>query len=112
MDGFEGAVARVGSRIRQLRQLKGLTQKQLAEMAGIFDVGELERGLKAKGGISNPGIETLHKVALALEVDVEELFGQAAVDEESRTISALLQDADPNLRKQAVRVIQALVEAS
>ena len=91
MDGLEGVIERLGRRIRQLRQLRGLTQKQLAEKAGIFDVGEIERGSKAKGGIPNPRIETLHKVALALEVDVEELFGQAAMDKETQVITALLQ---------------------
>ena len=110
MDGFEGVIERLGRRIRQLRQLRGLTQKQLAEKAGIFDVGEIERGSKAKGGIANPRIETLHKVALALEVDVEELFGHTGMDKETQAITALLQEADPTLRKRAARVIQALVE--
>lgn len=92
MDRFEEAVERLGQRIRQLRQGKGLNQQELAEKAGVFDVGELERGYKVKGGPANPRLETLHKVAMALGVTIEELFGNGALDVEALEIRKLLEN--------------------
>lgn len=60
----------IGNRIRQLRSDIPLSQEQLALKAGIAPsfIGEIERNEK------KPSIETLEKIANALEVSLSELF--------------------------------------
>lgn len=59
-----------GEKIRQLRKLRELTQEQLGEKAGISYkfIGEVERGTV------NPSLDSLIKIAQALNTDVKELF--------------------------------------
>ena len=69
----EGIVALVGRRIRALRmgrQGTRITQEQLAERAeiSVSFLSMIERGERS------PHLETLEKLASALEVPVEELF--------------------------------------
>ena len=60
----------VGERIQAYRKNAGLTQEKLAETAGIHNtyVGQLERGEK------NATLETIEKVARALDISLEVLF--------------------------------------
>ena len=60
----------VGERIQAYRKNAGLTQGELAETAGIHHtyIGQIERGEK------NATIETLEKVARALDITFETLF--------------------------------------
>ena len=110
MNGFDRTVGRLGERIRRLRQAQGLTQKGLAEKADVFDVGELERARKVKGGTVNPRIETLYRIAVALDVSFEELFGHPPLDEEAVRITRLLEGQDPSTRGKAVRLLEVLVQ--
>lgn len=60
----------LGERIRLLRKQQGMSQEQLAlkaEMAPSF-IGEIERNTK------KPSIESIEKIANALEISVSELF--------------------------------------
>lgn len=61
---------RLGTRIRQIRLEQGKTQEQLGERAGLSykQIGEIERGKR------NPGLETLEKLAVGLEVPLADLF--------------------------------------
>jgi transcriptional regulator with XRE-family HTH domain len=63
--------ARLGERVRLLRQARGWTQEDLGERAALSYkfVGQIERGR------GNPSIETLQRLSGALGVDVTELFG-------------------------------------
>lgn len=66
-------VSKVGARIRQLRSSKygpRLTQEELSERAeiSVSFLSMIERGERA------PHLETLDRIARALEVPVEELF--------------------------------------
>ncbi len=63
--------ARVGARLREWRLRRGLTQEQLAERAGLSYkfIGEIERGT------GNPTVDTLGRLAAALDVDFPELLG-------------------------------------
>lgn len=54
----------IGQKIRQLRLEKGLTQKQLGDMCGIAD----SNIRKYETGRQKPKIETLWKIAKALDV--------------------------------------------
>lgn len=60
----------VARNLRLLRQAAGLTQEQLADLAGLDRnyVGKLEREE------NSPTVDTLESIALALQVDVERLI--------------------------------------
>ena len=60
----------LGKRIRQLRQMQDMTQEHLAESSNlsVSFLGSVERGAKS------PTIETLEKIAAALDVTLSELM--------------------------------------
>ena len=60
----------IGNRIRQLRNDIPISQEQLALKAGIAPsfLGEIELGVK------KPSIDSLEKIANALEISLSELF--------------------------------------
>jgi len=62
---------KIGKNIKKLRQSKGLSQDRLSKMADVSynSVIKLETG-----GITNPTIETLQKIAKALDVSVDDLI--------------------------------------
>ena len=60
----------VGKRISVLRKQLKLTQAALASTAGMEE-SALQR---IEAGRTNPTIKTLYKVAVALNVDIKELF--------------------------------------
>lgn len=57
-------------RLRQIRQIKGLSQEELAHMAGLHRtyVGSVERSER------NVSIDNMERFAQALEVDITELL--------------------------------------
>jgi transcriptional regulator with XRE-family HTH domain len=61
---------RLGRNIKQLRQTRGLTQTQMAKLS------QLPRATWAnlESGAANPTLSVLHRVALALQVSIEELI--------------------------------------
>lgn len=65
-----------GKLIKKYREMRGLTQRELAEKCflapGTIQQYELEK--------RNPKIEQLIKIANVLEVSVEELFGDTRID--------------------------------
>lgn len=69
IDGVPELVA-LGTRIRQLRTDRRLSQEDLAASAGINRVtlSKIERG------VEDVGVVRLHKIAAVLEVGVENLF--------------------------------------
>ena len=62
----------VGRRIRELRQRRGLTQRTLAQACDLSAnaIGLIERGE------SSPSVSTLHRLALALDVPIADLFAE------------------------------------
>ncbi|MEJ9151578.1 MULTISPECIES: helix-turn-helix transcriptional regulator [Bacillus] len=60
----------IGERIRTFRKEKGLSQEELADIANLHAtyIGQLERGEK------NATLESIEKVARALEISLEDLF--------------------------------------
>jgi transcriptional regulator with XRE-family HTH domain len=87
----------VGTRIRDLRKLRGLSQEALAEKAGfnISYIGFIERAER------NVSMKNLEKIASALDVGVYELFTylkeQEELPEEStlKEVISLLRQRDP-----------------
>ena len=59
-----------GTRIKELRKQKGLTQKQLGELCGMYE----SQIRKYENGNANHKIETLQKIADALGVPITELI--------------------------------------
>lgn len=61
---------KIGKRIKQLRELKGLTQEKVEEVSGINPsyLSALERGQK------NVTLEMLERVAVVLDVELFQLF--------------------------------------
>lgn len=55
-------------RLKEVLSEKGITQKELAERMGISVVG------MSKIATGNPTVETLEKIANALDIEVWELF--------------------------------------
>ena len=62
--------AQFGMRLRVLRRKRGITQEQFAGLADISVdfLSLIERGINA------PSFQTLEKLALALELEVRDLF--------------------------------------
>ena len=108
MSDYEEELRRLGERIRRLRKQKRLTQRELAEKAGVFDVGELERARKVKGGTVNPRLETLWRIAQALDAGLAELIGGEALDEDAEMISRLLQGIEESTRRKVISVVKTM----
>lgn len=60
----------VGERIKKIRLEKGMTQKEVAEKCGINDANIR----KYESGRQNPKLDTIEKIATALEVSPSELL--------------------------------------
>lgn len=68
----------VGSKIKEIRKLKGLTISSLAEKAQISKgyVSDIEKGVK-----ENPSTDVLERIANALEIRVSDLFDESPLDD-------------------------------
>lgn len=64
------SVAKIGSRVRQLRKLRGMTQSELAEAIGrrMDAISMIERGK------SLPSLDTLAALSSAMNVPIETLI--------------------------------------
>lgn len=66
-----------GNKIKALRKTKGLTQKKLGELCGIAEPTIRKYEL----GLLNPKVETIKKIAVALDVSFTELLDWEEMDE-------------------------------
>ena len=66
----------IGNNIRTIRKAKNLSQEELADLANLSKtaLGAIERGT------SVPTINTLNRIAKALEMDITELVDVSKVD--------------------------------
>jgi len=80
----------IGNRIRELRKQEGLSQEDLGWKAGLHYtyIGAIERGEK------NCSIETLAKIAQALEVEIKELFPEGSQPSAKEMKSILIRQID------------------
>jgi transcriptional regulator with XRE-family HTH domain len=62
--------AHLGLNVKQLRLTRGLTQQQMAKLAGV----PRATWSNLESGVSNPTLSVLHRVAVALQVSLEELL--------------------------------------
>jgi transcriptional regulator with XRE-family HTH domain len=64
--------SRLGRNIRQLRQVRGLTQQQMAKLSGL----PRATWSNLESGDGNPTLTVLHAVAMALQVSLEEIVAE------------------------------------
>ena len=62
--------ARLAANVRALRDARGLTQAQLAKASGL----PRATWANLESGAANPTLAVLHRVAVALQVSLEELI--------------------------------------
>lgn len=67
---FNNLSAKIGTRIRILREAKNMTQQDLADQCN-FDKADMS---KIESGKANPTIKTLLRISLALDVKFSNLF--------------------------------------
>ena len=62
----------LGKNIKKYRVLKGLTQEKLAQRADVTysSLSKIEAGYN-----DNPGIKTVQKIAVVLDVTIDDLVG-------------------------------------
>ncbi len=84
----------IGPRIKAARERKGITQECLAEIVNLspMHVSVIERGVKP------PRLETLIKIANALDVSADELL-QDVVDSSTHSLSGSLSQLVDGLPK-------------
>jgi transcriptional regulator with XRE-family HTH domain len=61
----------IGENIKRIRKEKGLTQKQLGELCNINEANIR----KYENGKQNPKIETIDRIAFALDVKIVDIMG-------------------------------------
>jgi transcriptional regulator with XRE-family HTH domain len=101
----------VGRRICTLRELRGLTQRQLSDRAGVghAELSKIENGQRAASLI------TLDAIARGLQSSLTVLLDHEQPLDDLRGIEGaltLLRDAEPAQRDKAIRVINAILIAS
>ena len=67
---FNNLCAKIGTRIKILREAKNMTQQDLADLCN-FDKADMS---KIESGKANPTIKTLLRISQALEVKFSYLF--------------------------------------
>lgn len=101
----------VGARIRSLRLEKGLTLPELSKMADV-SIGLLSQLENADEETANPNLQTLRKIANALDVTIADLLGKAVTksrpfvpEKLDRGLSEFLENA----RKRGIAIDDAVV---
>lgn len=98
----------VGKRVRDARVAKGLTQEQLAELAGVSPtyISVVERGIKS------PQLDTFVPLCNALGVSADALLVDvvdAAALNTTNELAELLREMPRETQLLALRVIKAIV---
>ena len=96
--------ANMALRIKELREAKGLTQTQLAEMARLSrsQLSEIETEKKPANTLR------LSSIAKALGVEVDELFSPTSMDSYKALILDLMQGMDAQDRESLINHAKAL----
>jgi len=98
----------LGERIKELRKAKKLSQDKLSEQIGI-DPKHLSR---IEVGNSYPSLNTLEKIAIALNVEIKEFFEFEHLSGRKDLINnavKLLKDTDEERIKLISKVIRTIV---
>jgi transcriptional regulator with XRE-family HTH domain len=100
----------LGSRIKELRKLRKLSQEELSEKVEI-DPKHLSR---IEVGRGFPSLDTLEKLATALQVELRDFFefahGTDDPKELKRILDDIIREADRDKLKLLVKVARAMVK--
>jgi len=95
---------KVGRRIQELRRAAGITQMELEQRGGVYDVGAIERGEK------NPTLLTLLRVAKALKVELKDVLDTPEKQSEEKRIqmevTGLLAEEDLATQRKALELLR------
>lgn len=90
-----------------------MTQATLAARAGVTveTVARLERVVRGRSSANtNPSLETLARLSIALEVELHELLAPEPVTQRrDHQLTYLLESAQPATRQRILRVAEALI---
>jgi transcriptional regulator with XRE-family HTH domain len=102
--------ARVGARIRSLRQQRGLNQRELADKIGDPAVSN-QHVSNWERGVYRPSDRYLGKIAAALDVDIAELMApdRSPEDRTPDLMGALKTDDDSRLGRIEARLDEVLM---
>jgi len=102
---------KIGERVRELRNAKGLTQEELAFQASLNDryIGNIERGEK------NVTLDSIEKVTKALDVSLGEFFSlvDPKIDQGNNVLIELidlLKDRSINEQTDFLNIIKTVAE--
>lgn len=75
-----------GKRIRAARKATGITQKQLAEKIGVAEITiqQYERGIRT------PKVDTLQRIAAALETSIDSLLNGEETSERAQNLPEIV----------------------
>lgn len=99
----------LGSRLRALRQERGLTLEKLETRSGVpaEAIGRFERGR------TMPSVPTIEKLASGLGLALADVFATTATDDatpaEVRQLVFLLKDQPPATLRRALRLVEVLL---
>jgi len=101
-------LANFGETVRTLRERQGVTLKQLAQISGLSD----RYIIQIEQGAANPSLETVLRLALALQTSVSRLLpegsGENASAERSAPTRKILQLLEGRSREQIARIAEAV----
>jgi len=98
----------IGLRLKELRRAKSMTQEMLSEKVGISSkyLSSIERGKE------NPTLDTLIKLAIALNVELSDMFSifhHGKTPKELKLfVSTLLKDADTEKLNLTAKIVKAI----
>lgn len=95
----------IGLRIKQLRRARELSQEELSEKVGISSkyLSSIERGKE------NPTLDTFIRLALALNVEISELFNymhEKSPGELRQTILSMIKGSDKEKLELATKIVK------
>lgn len=102
-----------GDRLRELRTLFNISQRELASIAGLQRtyISKLENGVK------NPTLTTLGKIANSLQISVSELLDYSVVpdnhnifDKKTNEIIAIYRTLDSDKKRQFFNIVNAYLD--
>ena len=99
----------LGSRIKEIRKLRRLSQEELSEKINI-DPKHLSR---IEVGRGFPSLDTLKRLADVLNVDIKDFFEFShkapSQKELKETLYSLLKEADEERMRKVVKIVKAIV---
>ncbi len=102
MDDPGDTAAHLGANVRRLREARGLSQQQMAKLAGL----PRPTWASLESGGANPTLSVLSRASTALQVSIEELIGPP------RTAAQLFRSGEIRARKRQGATLRPLIPES